>query len=46
VPFELLGEAFSVGDPALDELKTDIYFAPLHGDARYAALLKRLNLPV
>jgi len=42
---ELLGEAFSVGDPALSEVKTDNYFAPLHGDARYAALLKKLNLP-
>jgi tetratricopeptide (TPR) repeat protein len=43
--FEALGEAFSVGDPALNELKTDNYFTPLHADARYAALLKRLNLP-
>jgi len=28
--FELLGEASSAGDPALNEVKTDNYFAPLH----------------
>ena len=32
-------------DPGLINVKTDPLFASLHGDARYRALLRRMNLP-
>jgi serine/threonine protein kinase/tetratricopeptide (TPR) repeat protein len=44
--FEWLDRAYSQLDGVLAELKFDPLLSKLRGDARYAAMLKRLNLPV
>ena len=43
--FTALAKAFDVKDPGLTGLKTDPFLDPIRADPRYAALLKRLNLP-
>jgi serine/threonine protein kinase/TolB-like protein/Flp pilus assembly protein TadD len=44
--FGLLDQAFDERDDALVDLKTSLLLAPLRDDARYSALLKRMNLPI
>ncbi|HEV7432075.1 MAG TPA: TIR domain-containing protein [Steroidobacteraceae bacterium] len=43
--FEWLDQAFAQKDPGLVNVKTDPLLASLHGDARFAKLLRRMNLP-
>jgi TolB-like protein len=40
-----LDSAMNARDPGLGALKTDPFLDPIRGQARYAALLKRLNFP-
>ena len=44
--FEWLGNAVDHHDGGLYYVKFDPFLRPLRGDPRYAALLKRMNLPV
>ncbi len=44
--FRWLERAAAIHDVALREVKTDRYLRSLRGDPRYAALLRRMNLPV
>lgn len=43
--FDWLERAFSVRDPGMAWLRYEPLFAVLHGDPRWAAILKRMNLP-
>jgi TolB-like protein len=43
--FAALDRAWEIRDAGLLRLKTDPYIAPLRSDARYAALLRKLNFP-
>ena len=43
--FKWLDEGFAHRDPGLRWLKVDPLYAPLRGDARYPALLKKVGLP-
>ena len=43
--FEWLDRAYVERNPGLIETKVDPLLKSLHHDARYAALLKKLNLP-
>jgi TolB-like protein/DNA-binding winged helix-turn-helix (wHTH) protein/cytochrome c-type biogenesis protein CcmH/NrfG len=43
--FEWLDRAYAQRDPSLMATKMDPLLKSLHGDPRYAALLKKLNLP-
>ena len=43
--FEELSKAFEERDWELFRIKVDHYWTPLHDDPRFAALVKRLNLP-
>lgn len=43
--FEELTKAFEMRDWELFRMKVDVYWAPLRDDPRFAALVKRLNLP-
>jgi eukaryotic-like serine/threonine-protein kinase len=44
--FTWLGHAFQQHDESLAGIKTDPFLVPLREDPRYAALLRRMNLPV
>jgi hypothetical protein len=44
--FEWLGSAADHHDAGLVYVKFDPFLKPLRGDPRYAALLKKLNVPV
>ena len=44
--FDSLSKAIEVHDGGLSYLKYDPFLKPLRGDARYAALLRQLHLPV
>jgi len=44
--FAELEESLAASDWDINRLKVDPFMDPLRGDARFAALLKRLNLPV
>jgi len=44
--FDWLDRAFAQNDPGLSYLNTDPLVRKLRGDPRYAALVKRLNLPM
>ncbi|MGH9367070.1 MAG: protein kinase domain-containing protein, partial [Thermoanaerobaculia bacterium] len=44
--FAWLESAYTQRDPLLAEIPCNPFFARLHSDPRYAAMLKRLNLPV
>jgi len=43
--FEWLEKAFDLHQGGLSEVKVDPWFKALHADARYTALLKKMNLP-
>ncbi len=43
--FEWLNRAFSAQAKLLTNVKSDPAFRPLHGDPRYLALLRKMNLP-
>ncbi len=43
--FAALEQALAAADPALLGVKSDNYLVPLHADARYRALLRKLGLP-
>jgi predicted Zn-dependent protease len=43
--FEELNRSFEIRDWELYRLNVDTYWIPLHGDPRFEALVKRLNLP-
>jgi len=43
--FAYLDDAYTRGSPALIRLKSDPLLDPLKGDPRFAALVRRLNLP-
>ena len=43
--FAWLDRAYTQRDAGLSYVKSDPLLAKLHGDARYAAMLKRMNLP-
>jgi serine/threonine-protein kinase len=43
--FDALDRAWEIRDAGLTGLKTDPYLEPLHTDARYAALLRKMNFP-
>jgi serine/threonine-protein kinase len=43
--FEWLDKAFAARDGALTELLYDPFLAKVRGDARYAALVRRMGLP-
>jgi adenylate cyclase len=40
-----LERAFTQKDPALLFIKSDVTLVPLHGDPRYKAMLRKMNLP-
>jgi eukaryotic-like serine/threonine-protein kinase len=44
--FEWLDRSYAQRDPGLRRIKYDPRLRKLHGDARYAAILRRLNLPL
>jgi len=43
--FAALDRALEIRDSGLLRVKTDPYIAPLRGDPRYSALLRKLNFP-
>ena len=43
--FEWLERAYQRRDPALHLIRSDIYLASLRGDPRFAAMLRKVNLP-
>ena len=43
--FEWLGRAYAQRDPSLMSTKVEPLLKSLHNDPRYAAFLKKLNLP-
>jgi hypothetical protein len=43
--FEWLGRAYAQRDPSLMTTKVEPLLKSLHSDPRFAALLKKLNLP-
>jgi serine/threonine-protein kinase len=43
--FAELDRAVRIKDPGLQMFKIDPFFDPIHGDSRFAALLKQLNFP-
>jgi len=44
--FEWLERAYAQHDPALSTLKVNTILRGLHGDPRFTALLKKMNLPL
>jgi len=44
--FEWLERAYRQRDAGLLGIKIDPFLTSLHGDPRYAALLRKMNLPV
>jgi tetratricopeptide (TPR) repeat protein len=44
--FAALDTAIRVGDPGLQQTMRDPFLGPLHKDARFAAVLKRLDFPI
>jgi TolB-like protein len=44
--FEWLERAYQQRDGGLSDLKVDVLLAGLHGDPRFEALLRKMNLPV
>ena len=44
--FEWLDRALAQGDGGLTHLKVDVLLRPLHGDPRWNALLKKMDLPL
>jgi TolB-like protein len=44
--FEWLDKAYDQNDGGLTQVKTDPMLRRLHGDPRFAAILKRMNLPL
>ena len=42
--FEALERGFAVNDPGLNTLPVDPLFDPIRGDARFDALLKRVDV--
>jgi TolB-like protein len=43
--FAALGKALEVKDPGMTGIRTDPFLDPIRTDARYTALLKRMNFP-
>ena len=43
--FEWLDRAYSQHDPSMGSTRVEPFLRKLHNDLRYAALLKKLNLP-
>jgi serine/threonine-protein kinase len=44
--FTALERGFAVNDPGLNTLRVDPLFDPIHGDLRFAAMLKRVDVTV
>ncbi len=43
--FAALDRAYALMDAGLSDLKTDLMMQPLHGDPRYAALIRQIGFP-